>query len=140
MWTIVKLCLIFVVNCAFNSKMQECESAHKNWSNRTSLPKPTLFTTYLGMVSADLIQIKFNIMKAEEITKRSTLLATIRSEFPKSTAIDLENELYEMINKALMLGGVVEQSEQLVCDKHHWMYRGERLDGRFVCERCGEVK
>lgn len=51
--------------------------------------------------------------RAKEITKRSTLLATIRSEFPKSTAIDLEKELYEMINKALMLGGVVERSEQL---------------------------
>lgn len=51
---------------------------------------------------------------AKEITKRSTLLATIRSEFPKSTAIDLENELFDMINKALMLGGVVGRSEQLL--------------------------
>lgn len=59
--------------------------------------------------------LKLNIIKmktAKEITKRSTLLATIRSEFPKSTAIDLENELFEMINKTLMLGAV-GQSEQL---------------------------
>ena len=53
---------------------------------------------------------------AKEITKRSTLLATIRSEFPKSTAIDLENELYEMINKALMLGGVVSSSDFIVVE------------------------
>ena len=54
--------------------------------------------------------------RAKEITKRSTLLATIRSEFPKSTAIDLENELYEMINKALMLGGVVSSSDFIVVE------------------------
>lgn len=53
---------------------------------------------------------------AKEITKRSTLLATIRSEFPKSTAIDLENELFEMINKALIIGAVVGQSEQYHCE------------------------
>lgn len=53
---------------------------------------------------------------AKEITKKSTLLATIRSEFPKSTSIDLENELFEMINEALSLGDVVVRSEQLVCD------------------------
>jgi hypothetical protein len=53
-------------------------------------------------------------MKPHDITKRSTLLATIRSEFPKSTAQDLEDELHSMIEKALSLPDVVGQSEQLV--------------------------
>ena len=52
-------------------------------------------------------------MTARNITKRSTLLATIRSEFPKSTAKDLEDELHEMINRALDLPHVVNRREQL---------------------------
>ena len=74
---------------------------------------------------------------AKEITKRSTLLATIRSEFTKSTAIDLENELFDMINKALMLGGVVGQSEQLKCDcgkKYHDRYAVK--NGKKMCIEC----
>lgn len=39
--------------------------------------------------------------KAKEITKGSTLLATIRSEFPSSTAKDLESELHAMIDRAI---------------------------------------
>ena len=26
------------------------------------------------------------------------------------------------------------------CDKHDWIYRGERLDGRFICKKCGALK
>ena len=57
--------------------------------------------------------------------------------------------LFEMLKLAAIpdevkekcnLGDVRQQSELLKCDKHHWMYRGERLDGRFVCERCGEIE
>jgi hypothetical protein len=35
----------------------------------------------------------------EQIAKRSTLLATIRSEFPKHISDDLEMELYRMISE-----------------------------------------
>lgn len=40
-------------------------------------------------------------MKPKEITKGSTLLATIRSEFNKGEAKDLEDELHSMIAKAM---------------------------------------
>jgi hypothetical protein len=36
---------------------------------------------------------------AEEIAKNTTLIATIRSEFPKNTAIDLEKELYRLMEE-----------------------------------------
>jgi len=39
--------------------------------------------------------------KAEEIAKGSTLLATIRNEFPERCVGDLEQDLYRMINEGL---------------------------------------
>lgn len=39
-------------------------------------------------------------MEAKEIAKGSTLLATIRSEFAQATAMDLERELYLLLEKA----------------------------------------
>jgi hypothetical protein len=40
-------------------------------------------------------------MKAEDITKGSTLLATLKSEFNKGESEDLIEELHAMIGKAL---------------------------------------
>jgi hypothetical protein len=40
-------------------------------------------------------------MKAEDITKGSTLLATLKSEFGKGESEDLIKELHSMIDKAL---------------------------------------
>lgn len=52
---------------------------------------------------------------------------------------DIEDAL-EQVKNHVDLANVRQQSELLKCDKHHWMYRGERIDGRFVCERCGEIE
>jgi hypothetical protein len=46
-----------------------------------------------------------------------------------------------MVNEVL---GVVSEneanSEVTFCVKHDWEYRGERLDGRYKCKRCGKIK
>lgn len=60
-------------------------------------------------------------MKAEEITKGSTLLATLNKEnFPFGMHQDLIDDLHRMINVALTIPVVVGRSEQLL-DYTEWL-------------------
>ena len=43
-------------------------------------------------------------------------------------------KIWEKLWKAL------DEYKSEVCTNHHWMYRGEYLEGRFICERCGKIK
>ena len=79
------------------------------------------------------IEIAESLQK-QDITKGSTLLATIRSEFPESTAKDLEDELHAMIDKALSLPVVLGRSEQLCeCYDSHQINEVEIIE---ICCRC----
>lgn len=55
-------------------------------------------------------------MKAKEVVKGSTLLATIRSEFPKGTAEDLEQDLYDLMNKHTI--GCMEGISDMMLDSY----------------------
>jgi len=66
------------------------------------------------------------MIKAEEIVKGSTLVATIRSEFSKAHSEDLEKDLIRMINQALIQSAVSKS----VCD----------CIGLQACIVCGEQK
>jgi hypothetical protein len=81
--------------------------------------------------------MKNRIIEIVELGKPQSI---IQREGDPITELIHTHILIEELNEQLLLYNVVGQSEQLKCDKHHWMYRGERLDGRFVCERCGEIK
>lgn len=70
----------------------------------------------------------------EQIAKGSTLLATIRSEFPQSAAIDLEKELYSLIKKGLD-ENVKYGSKELIGNVHdhykHLKYKGWEWRGFY---------
>lgn len=69
-------------------------------------------------------------MKAEQITKGSTLLATLNNDnFPCGSSDDLKKELHEMINKALNYDNVSfskkeleEKNEVINSLRRFWFY------------------
>ncbi len=71
-------------------------------------------------------------MDAKEITKGSTLLATLNDEnFPFGMAEDLKKELHQMINKALNVIPITKCD----CDNGYIECK-ESTYGKNICTKC----
>lgn len=71
------------------------------------------------------------------------------SNFIENGILDEDALIHELVSGRMQMVGVGDRSvsnelskiwSKSRCDNHQWKYRGERLDGRFVCEKCGRTK
>jgi hypothetical protein len=71
------------------------------------------------------------------------------STFIENGKLDEESLIHEVLVGRMQMVGIsdkevaseyIKLSNKNKCDNHDWKYIGERLDGRYVCERCGKNK